>query len=130
MKVHKRKVLRLRNQALQSRKEIDWNKYKQARNSYNSEIRKAKNEYPNTIAQNLKENINNPNQWWNAANQLLKGTNYQSLPPLDKGNGELETNPIAKANILNKQFVFVEQTKLDEYDKEIGNLKTCFMMLH
>ena len=106
LRILKRKPLRLRKTAQKSNTEQAWTRYRQHRNLLNALVRQTKNEYPDKLGNQLKEDLDNPKSWWKTVNNLMKGKNTQSLPPL-KHQNKIITDHEEKATIINNLFIII-----------------------
>ena len=79
-----------------------WDHYAQQRNKLTHHIELAKSEYENKIASEIKEN---PKQFWKYVSRKTKSKS--KIASLLNSDGDLKTDDLSKAEILNKQFASV-----------------------
>ena len=63
---------------------INWNNFRQARNTYVGKLREAETRYKENLATKLKDSRNiNPKQWWHLTKQFLNKSNNIDIPPIN-----------------------------------------------
>ncbi len=114
IRLAKRKRDRAHRKASKSNTTENWNKYRQRRNNYTTEIRNGKEDYGKKLADKIK-NCDNADMktWWKSVNYFLENTNSKSSQnsPLLIDNEVISDNK-QKAQAFNKYFV--AQATLEE----------------
>lgn len=106
-----RKRNRLYKKYKKHRNKPNYDKFKQARNEVTSNLRKAKKDYTDSLANKLKTSNLSLRDYWKTLKSFIKPSSSVTIPHLfHAGIYVAESNE--KANLLNSYFV--EQTILDE----------------
>ena len=88
-----------------------WAKFKRLRNEVTTLIRNCKQQHTNKITQKLKSENLSSKDWWSTLKAFISPHTHSDIPPLES-NGNVYTNEIDKANLLNDHFQ--SQTILNE----------------
>ena len=111
-----RRLIRKRNRLYKKYKKdrtiLNYDKFKQARNEVTSNLRKAKKDYTDSLANKLKTSSLSSRDYWKTLKSFIKPSNSVTIPPLLHENTYVADSD-EKANLLNSYFV--EQTVLDEH---------------
>ena len=94
-----------------SKREQDWAKYREQRNTANNLVRNAKINYFKKLATSLQQGNLKPKQWWKITKQFLKQNKDSDIPVIIH-NGSQYHSPTEKANILNNYFC--KQSSVDD----------------
>ena len=76
-----------------------------------TQIRRAKSEYPENLGSEFKSNISKSQSWWKTVSKLMKGKNSLSIL-LIKHNDQIVISPKQKAELLNTYFI--DRTNLED----------------
>ena len=97
-----------------------WRKFRKLRNKIVKEIRSAKLNYENRIANLLKTNRQDIRTWWKLSKQVLKlDKNEETIPSLYYNNTSYEDDE-DKAEILNDYFI--SQAQLNDSEVILPDL--------
>ena len=111
-----RRLIRKRNRLYKKYKKdrtiLNYDEFKQARNEVTSNLRKAKKDYTDSLANKLKTSSLSSRDYWKTLKSFIKPSNSVTIPPLLHENTYVADSD-EKANLLNSYFV--EQTVLDEH---------------
>ena len=100
----KRKLDRIHGRAKRSNDPEIWGLYREKRNEYNREIKKAEHEYNLKLASELQNKSVSTKQWWKLAKSFL-GYNYNtSFPPIKDGDN-IHFDNKGKAQAFNDFFI-------------------------
>ena len=88
-----------------------WAKFKRLRNEVTTLIRHCKQQHTDKITQKLKSENLSSKDWWSTLKAFISPHTHSDIPPLES-NGNVYTNEIDKANLLNDHFQ--SQTILNE----------------
>ena len=88
-----------------------WAKFKRLRNEVTTLIRNCKQQHTDKITQKLKSENLSSKDWWSTLKAFISPHTHSDIPPLES-NGNVYTNEIDKANLLNDHFQ--SQTTLNE----------------
>ena len=94
-----------------SKREQDWAKYREQRNTVNNLVRNAKINYFKKLATSLQQGNLKPKQWWKITKEFLKQNKDSDIPVIIH-NGSQYHSPTEKANILNNYFC--KQSSVDD----------------
>ena len=86
-------------------------KFKRLRNEVTTLIRNCKQQHTDKITQKLKSENLSSKDWWSTLKAFISPHTHSDIPPLES-NGNVYTNEIDKANLLNDHFQ--SQTILNE----------------
>ena len=100
----KRKLDRIHGRAKQSNDPELWAVYRETRNDYNHQIKKAEQDYNHKLADNLKSKTVSSKQWWKLAKTFLGFTSNSSYPPIRDGDDIYFDNK-GKAQAFNEFFI-------------------------
>ncbi|OOY49087.1 hypothetical protein BOV97_13130, partial [Solemya velum gill symbiont] len=120
---HIKRKIRARKRAYRKAKRKNthfyWEKFRKLRNETVAAIRKNKISYYNNLSNKLQNTHLSPADWWKTLKSFISTKEQQPIPPLHI-NGEIITDNIEKANILNN--FFVQQTYINETNVNIPTL--------
>ena len=80
-----------------------WAKFKRLRNEVTTLIRNCKQQHTDKITQKLKSENLSSKDWWSTLKAFISPHTHSDIPPLES-NGNVYTNEIDKANLLNDHF--------------------------
>ena len=100
----KRKRDRAFKQAKRNNTPYYWTKYKEIRNSYNLEIKEAKELYDKNLSNLLNTESHSNKRWWQIANSYLGRNKVSSYQPLHDNNQIVVDNK-SKAELFNNFFL-------------------------
>ena len=100
----KRKLDRIHGRAKRSNNPDIWASYREHRNEYNREIKKAEQEYNLKLASNLQNKSVSSKQWWKLAKSFLGYNNETSYPPIKDGDN-IHFDNKGKAQAFNDFFI-------------------------
>ena len=106
----RKKVKRLFKIAVQTKKTLDWNRYKAARNIYKDRCESAKLLYKNRQTSILSSNTAPPKLWWKATKDILGRTSVNFIPPLISNNQVYSTDA-EKAEVFATYFSSIFQVE-------------------
>ena len=111
-----RKRKRLYDKYKRSNNIVDFENFKQITNKDTNEIRKSKHIQADKLAQKLANVTSGPKEWWKTLKQFIKTDHRSSFPLLTK-DGDIYSDDVDKANLLN--HFFAEQIHLDEINSTL-----------
>ena len=80
-----------------------WAKFKRLRNEVSTLIRHCKQQHTDQITQKIKSENLSSKDWWSTLKAFISPQTHSDIPPL-KSNGNVYTNKMDKANLLNDHF--------------------------
>ena len=104
---HLKRQIRKRRRAYKKAKATNqshhWTKFKRLRNEVTTLIRNCKQHLNDKIAEKLKSETLSSKDWWSTLKAFISPHAHSNIPPLES-NGNVYTDDIDKANLLNNQF--------------------------
>ena len=111
-----RRLMRKRNRLYKKYKKNRnisiYDNFKQARNEITSNLRKAKEDYTESLENKLKTSNSSSQDYWKTLKSFIKPSHTVTIPPLFHENNYVAESD-GKASLLNSYFV--EQTVLDDH---------------
>ena len=114
-----RKRDRLFKKYKKNRNNSNYDNFKRARNDVINNLRKARKEYSDSLANKLKTSNISSQDYWKTLKSFIKPSQNVTIPPLFHENIYVADND-EKANLLNNHFV--EQTVLDDHLSSLPEL--------
>ncbi|MCG8096458.1 MAG: endonuclease/exonuclease/phosphatase family protein, partial [Candidatus Thiodiazotropha endolucinida] len=119
LKRHIRKRKRAYRKALHSNLERHWTKFRTLRNQVTSIIRDSKQNYFDRIADKLKSDSLTSKDWWATLKTFITPNFKSVIPPLES-EGQIFTDEVDKATILN--IFFQGQSQLNDTNAYLPDL--------
>lgn len=120
-----RKRRRLHDKAKKTNSVVHWASFRQIRNKCVTAIRKAKKEYIDKLANDLRDNILPSKSWWRIAKMFMDNNKKNTIPAL-LYNNKLYDDDDHKVNILNEYFCnqsIIDDSNIDIPDSDKPNIK-------
>ena len=109
--------------AKHSNSPADWHQYRKTRNDYTAAIRKRKADYDAELDFKISNTQSfNSKNWWKTVSSFLKknGTKTNTIPPIERENGETIYSAQEKAELFNN--FFIEQSTVESEDDDIPEI--------
>ena len=119
---------RLYRKAKQNDNATDWLNFRKKRNEVVAEIRKAKNDYNEKMAEKINNAHAKPYEWWKLIKEIEGNTKVQGYPPIIQ-NDTVYAKNVDKAELFNHYFS--EQATVDDSNVELpieGNQETSIFL--
>ena len=117
LKIEIRKRNRLFKRAKNFQSQHSWETWRLQRNKVTDINRHLKTQYIRNQVNKLIENKQDPRRYHQTLKNLLSKTEFSYIPPLEGAGGELCTDDISKANVLNAYFA--AQSTNDQNDQQV-----------
>ena len=94
-----------------------WEIYKESENLCRNAFKQARMDYYNSLVNDLSDETSTPKKWWSVINSLTGNKRKESIPPLQKPDGQTVFSDFEKCQLFNEYFI--EQTQLNDTNVEV-----------